>query len=389
MARPKKQPKIKEPIRLRMKPLANGNKSLYLDIYQAGRREYLFLKLYLIPETDPTAKALNANTLQAANAIKAQKLIELTNDTAGIKTPTRGKMRLIDWIDTQTEAALKETTDKAARLYKCLRKHLIKYCGESVKMKDVTPDFVRGFITHLAEKPGQHNHKLSQTSQHVYFACLNTLLNKAVTHGVIAVNPCGRIDQAERPKAAESTREYLTVDEIKKLMASPCRYDIQRAFLFSCFCGLRLSDVKNLTWGNIFVDQGQQYARITIKKTRKPFIIPLSGEAVKWMPERGEAADTANVFDLTTVTDFSHAYNLRKWAERAGITKHVTFHVARHTFATMMLTAGADLYTVSKLLGHSNVATTQIYAKIIDLKKVEAVNLVNNIFGTPGKEGKK
>ena len=387
MARPKKQPKIKEPIRLRMKPLANGNKSLYLDIYQSGRREYLFLKLYLIPEVDQAAKNLNANTLKAANAIKAQKLIELTNDTAGIKTPTRAKMRLIDWVDIQTEAALKETTDKAARVYKCLRKHLIRYAGESVKMKDVTTDFVRGFITHLAEKPGQHNRKLSQTSQHVYYACLNTLLNKAVTQGVIAVNPCSHIAPKEKPTAAESTREYLTVDEIKKLMVTPCCYDIQRAFLFSCFCGLRLSDVKNLTWANTFADQGQRYARIIIKKTRKPFIIPLSDEAVKWMPERGDAEETAHVFDLTTSTDTSHAWNLSQWVKRAGITKHVTFHVARHTFATMMLTAGADLYTVSKLLGHSNVSTTQIYAKIIDLKKVEAVNLVNGIFGTPGKEG--
>ena len=70
---------------------------------------------------------------------------------------------------------------------------------------------------------------------------------------------------------------------------------------------------------------------------------------------------------------------LKSWAKRAGITKAVTLHTARHTYATMLLTKGADLYTVSKLLGHSEVATTQIYAKIVDSKKAEAVNLLNNL----------
>ena len=71
---------------------------------------------------------------------------------------------------------------------------------------------------------------------------------------------------------------------------------------------------------------------------------------------------------------------LAKWAVAAGITKKITYHTSRHSFATMMLTLGADLYTTSKLLGHSNVKTTQIYAKIVDSKKVEAVNLVDSVF---------
>ncbi len=71
---------------------------------------------------------------------------------------------------------------------------------------------------------------------------------------------------------------------------------------------------------------------------------------------------------------------LKPWAKSAGIDKHVTFHTARHTFATMMLTLGADLYTTSKLLGHTDVRMTQIYAKIINRKKDEAVNLVNGLF---------
>lgn len=103
------------------------------------------------------------------------------------------------------------------------------------------------------------------------------------------------------------------------------------------------------------------------------------------MPERGNAADTDKIFELG---DYPTArQRLKVWIEAIGLKKHVTFHVARHTFATLMLTLGADLYTTSKLLGHSKVTTTQIYAKIVDAKKVEAVNLVNGIFGTPGKEG--
>ena len=65
----------------------------------------------------------------------------------------------------------------------------------------------------------------------------------------------------------------------------------------------------------------------------------------------------------------------------AGVTKHISFHTSRHSFATMMLTLGADLYTTSKLLGHSNVKTTQIYANIVDSKKVAAVHLLDKAFG--------
>lgn len=97
------------------------------------------------------------------------------------------------------------------------------------------------------------------------------------------------------------------------------------------------------------------------------------------MPEKKDAATDSHVFN--TLVNFGNVNeNLRKWAKAAGVNKHISYHCARHTFATMMLTLGADLYTTSKLLGHSNVKTTQIYAKIVDSKKVEAVNLVDNVF---------
>lgn len=115
-----------------------------------------------------------------------------------------------------------------------------------------------------------------------------------------------------------------------------------------------------------------------MKKTQKTLYLPLSGEALKWMPERGEAKDTDKVFYLPYPTYINVV--LKTWAQNSGINKTITFHTARHTFATMMLTLGADLYTTSKLLGHTQVKTTQIYAKIVDKKKDEAVNLVNDVF---------
>ena len=85
------------------------------------------------------------------------------------------------------------------------------------------------------------------------------------------------------------------------------------------------------------------------------------------------------LFDLPSRTYGNRV--LKQWALTAGVNKRVTYHTARHTFATMMLTLGADLYTISKLLGHSEVSTTQIYARIINKKKTDAVNLVNGVFG--------
>ena len=133
---------------------------------------------------------------------------------------------------------------------------------------------------------------------------------------------------------------------------------VKRAYLFSCFTGLRISDVRNLKWGDIYHEKGQ---------------------ALKWMPEKGE--NTSDDYVFGNLVNYGNVNeNLKKWAEAAGIRKHISYHTSRHSFATMMLTLGADLYTTSKLLGHSNVKTTQIYAKIVDSKNVEAVNLVDGVF---------
>ena len=171
----------------------------------------------------------------------------------------------------------------------------------------------------------------------------------------------------------------MTIDEIKKLIATPMENEnIKDAYLFSCFCGLRFSDIKGLKWENIFCDSGQYRLQVVMQKTKAPIYLPLSSEALKWLPVRNGKGADEKVFSLPS----NNMVNLliKPWAKAAGITKHFTFHTARHSFATMMLTLGADLYTTSKLLGHVDVRMTQVYAKIVNKKKDEAVNLVNGLF---------
>lgn len=375
MAKKKQARKAKEPIRIRFKQLANGNQSIYLDTYKDGKRTYEFLKLYLVPEVDEATRQQNQTNLQAATAIKSQRLIDMANDEAGItKASQRSKMLLTDWMryysnrkrETGQSDAFSKQIDKAIR-------HIILYRGDKVTLKDVDKAYCLGFIDYL------NGLQMANVTTAGYFRCLNCALNMAVREEILPMNPITKISSDQRIKIPESTREYLTVDEVKTLMAADCINEaVKRAYLFSCFCGLRYSDIKALTWADVLLDGEQYRIKIIMVKTQKTLYLPLPKEALRWMPERGDAKDTDKVFSLPSQCYLNVV--LRTWAANSGINKHVTFHTARHTFATLELTAGAELYTVSKLLGHTQVKTTQIYAKIIDKKKDEAVNLVSNLF---------
>lgn len=375
MAKKKQTKKAKEPIRIRFKQLANGNQSIYLDCYRDGKRSYEFLKLYIVPETDEATRLQNQNTMQAAMAIKSQRLIDMANDEAGItKVSQRSKMLLIDWMryysgqkkkNGQSDAFSKQI-DKAIR-------HLLLYKVDKVTMREVDKAYCMGFLDYLNAL------NMANVTTAGYFRCLNCALNLAVKEEILPYNPITKISSDQRIKIPESTREYLTVDEVKTLIAADCINEAtKRAYLFSCFCGLRYSDIKALTWGDVLLDGEQYRVKIVMVKTQKTLYLPLSKEALRWMPERGDAKDTEKVFSLPSQCYLNVV--LRTWAANSGITKHVTFHTARHTFATLELTAGAELYTVSKLLGHTQVKTTQIYAKIIDKKKDEAVNRLSSLF---------
>lgn len=374
----KKQLKAKEPVRLRAKEISNGNRSLYLDFYVNGRREYEFLRLYLVPERTKEDKEKNRQCMQLANAIKSKRIIELQNDEHGFKIAAlKAKTNFAEYIERFAET--KKTAYRQLAL--SLRNHIIRYKGEKIQFCHIDKQFLKGFIQYLnsVETAGNVSKRrrgmLSQGSKWNYFNILSLLLNRACREGIIVTNPLKELAPGERPQRAEPRKTFLTLDEVKRMACTSIpREDVKRAFLFSCLCGLRFSDIKQLAWENLQKDsKGNMIAEIVQQKTGSLLYLPISREARKQLPRAEKKSGT--VFD--TLPDASYTTKiLKSWALKAGITKNVTFHVARHTFATLGLTYGAELYTVSKLLGHSNIKMTQIYADIVSEKKREAVDAI-------------
>lgn len=380
MARKTSAKNTKEPVRLREKKLANGVRSLYLDIYVNGKRSYEFLKLYLIPETNPQAKVQNENTMRAANTIKLNRILEITNNKAGLKnTSIRAKMLLKDWMETFRQAQEQKGVKDQKLIHNTV--HALTAYNINVAMRDVNRDYIIGLTNFLRnDYRSPRGKKLKDYSVINYLGCLRNALNMAVREDVIADNPIMKLSVQDKVKAPESQREYLTVEEVQQLEATDSPYPhIKQAFLFACYTGLRCSDVRSITWGKIVKD-GEKYRLHTVMfKTKRPFYIPLSKKAMQWMPERGDKTDDDLIFENIPVQVNTKLY-LQPWLDKAGITKPITFHCSRHTFGTMMLTLGADIYTTSKLMGHTKVEVTQIYAKIINKKKDDAVSLIDQAF---------
>jgi integrase len=377
---------IKEPIRIRQKELANGNISLYLDIYIGGKRKYEFLKLYLIPEKTREDKEKNRQTMQLANSIKSKRILEYQNGEFGFKSAYKPDTLFFDYYKAMCEKrhGNPESRGNWGNWFSCLH-HLKKYeKNEKITFEDITPEWVQGFHdyldneacawTHdyrkkLKDKPLARNSKLS------YFNKLRACLNQAFEDRIIPINPCRGIDNF---KAEEGTRMYLTIDEVRKLAQTDCEYPrIKDAFLFSCLTGLRRSDVLRLTWGDVH-RQGE-FTRIIFrqKKTDGQEYLDITHQAADLMGEPKDPKD--HIFeDIHSPSCTNKA--IQEWVYEAGIRKKISFHCARHTFATMMLDLGTDIYTVSKLLGHRELSTTQIYVKVLDKNKQRAVSNIPNIL---------
>jgi site-specific recombinase XerD len=229
---------------------------------------------------------------------------------------------------------------------------------------------IEEFTAFISNYKSQKVEKLAANSQKSMIRCLQAVLNEAWKDEIITFNPNHAI---ELPKGEQKQKEFLTLPELQALYATDCKNDtIKRISLFSALTGLRHSDCVGLLWENITGGESP-CIKFAQQKTKATVYMPISAEALQLCGTRKNGNDT--VFQGVSSSQFCNTV-IAEWVKKAGITKDITFHCFRHTFATLQLTHGTDIYTVSKMLGHADVKTTQVYAQIVDEKKQKAANAI-------------
>lgn len=230
-------------------------------------------------------------------------------------------------------------------------------------------DFKRFLLT--APQGGNKKGTISNNTASTYFSIFKAALKQAFIDEYLTIDISAKVKNIPWQ---EVRREHLTLEELNKLAATPCdRPVLKRAALFSALTGLRHCDIQKLKWSEVVNIDGQWRLDFRQKKTKGVEYMPISNQAYELCGERKdpERCVFEDLPDPSWISD-----PLKKWVKAAGITKHITFHCFRHTFATLQLSNGTDIYTVSKMMGHTNVRTTQLYTKVVDEKKVKAADAI-------------
>jgi len=358
-------------VTLRQRPGANGRISLYLDYYPAvrnpktmkmTRREFLGIYIFDKPD-DPVFKEFNEIMLQKAETIRCQRQIALLNDEFSLPDASKKNADAMKYFNDYAT----EKGDKYIFVYA----HFNQFVNGKCLFGDIDVQLCNKFRKYLlnANQLKYPSRKLSRNAAAAYWRNFRAMLKKAYLDKYLKENLNDYLESIEED---DVHKEFLTADELKKLASTPCRIDVlYRASLFSCLTGLRFSDVQNLQWENIMpASDGGYCMRIRTIKTGTDATLPISNEALELCGNRGKG----KVFKGFTKTMTQYA--LKDWLLDAGITKPITFHCFRHTYATLQIAAGTDIYTVSKMLTHRNVSTTQIYADLVNEKKRETVDRI-------------
>ena len=411
-------------VTLREKSANNkGKKFLYLDFYPAipldepkknkkgkiiyeTRREFLGLYVYEpikynkrknskgevkeIPvySTDvsinETRKLHNENTLKKAENIQALKYKQLNENSDLTEIERRliendkqekakGEKCFVEYFKKLADKRNASNHDNWISAYN----YLESFTNGKLTFANLNESFLEDFKEYLLTSKSKRSDKttLSQNSAVSYFNKVKATLKQAYKDGILQTDLNSKVQPI---KAAETRREYLTLDELNKLVKTPCNDNLlKRAALFSALTGLRFSDISKMVWRELVYIESQGYfLNYDQQKTKGVEVLPISEQAYSFTEGTQNPKDMEQdkkVFEGLKYSAYANKH-LFQWIGAAGITKDITFHCFRHTFATLQLFHGTDIYTVSKMLGHKDLKTTQVYAKIVDDAKRKAAD---------------
>lgn len=366
--------------------LSDGRDSLYLEFYfgkvevtskngttyQKNERKNETLRLYLwqAPRT-PQERQQNKETLEIAKRIRFERGQQLLESAEGYRLKKDRDINFHDWYIAYVDAYTKTDKNKIRRAHECFVDYLKgqdEYVKYAVRLNPdkITKEMMVGFTEYL------QSHFNGETP-HTLYARFKKVILAAVDNDIIRKNPCRGVSiKIDKNKL---TKDILSIEEIKRLISTPVEREnpnIRRAFIFCLYSGLRWCDVKDLTFAN--VDYSNRLLQFEQSKTKghsstSGVVIPLNDGLLSLI---GKGEREALIFPLPSHTMCLKA--LRHWTKRAGIDKHITWHCARHSFATNILSNGANIKTVASLLGHSDLRHTEKYTRAVDSLKEAAIN---------------
>ena len=342
-------------------PLKDGGISFSLDIYHKGQRQQVKTDI----QTERSAGREYQKARRQVEARAADLEAQLKIDPAAVFL---GKERrgndFLEYFD-----KVMRDEKNADSLYSNTLKHLRDFNGKKpLPMTNISQPWAERFRAYI------DGLNLKETTKKNYLLGLKIILNQAARENLIP-----DFSRKIKPfKKNDVPLKYLTVEQIKNLDTTPCRHPaVRAAFLFSCFTGLRVSDLEALRDGDIQREGDRVTIRFKVQKTGKCERLTLGAQAMKYLEEatglhNDRKADDDRVFLLPSRHCASDV--LRAWGTAAGIPFNLGYHCGRHSFAVVSLQRGTSLYTLSKLLGHSSVKMTEIYAKVVDGTKTEAMD---------------
>lgn len=248
--------------------------------------------------------------------------------------------------------------------------------GKPLPFKNISVRVLEDIKMFLLRAPlgGRKKGTISRNTASTYFSIVKAGLKQAFIDEFLTVDMSAKVKGIP---TEDKVRATLSLEEVKRLAETPCENEVlRRASFFSILTGLRHIDISKLKW-KYFSQTSNGGWRIDLSqiKTKKDAYLPISDQALSLCGEHPEDEELLVFAGLQKASWISKP--LRRWVEAAGIKKHITFHCFRHSYATLQLELGTDIYTIKSMLGHTNVKTTQIYTHIVDSAKVKAANTIH------------